>query len=320
MNSESVNSQESTTYYDILEVSPNASHAVIKAAYKSLMQRYHPDKNSGDPAMGKLTILISQAFDVLSDPEKRKAYDLGLAQHELNNSTSMDRVPRTESGVVTTQQAKQLSPSQEVLSRPLDRTTKSATTVWLVIYVAFLWVAIVMAIMALPKIQTNSEAQHQPLSEKVEAEELARLAKVKAETEKKEAVSKAARTIPQLAEGITVSMPPSKDGSNHCSEYAICTHYIEIPVLGVVVRKNDSEKIIQHIWKNRALILESVETELGKHLYTNLTQVNGEEMLKKIILDQINQTVVGTDNYELNDVSEYRGIEEILLPESFSVH
>lgn len=319
MNSESVKSQESPTYYDILEVSPNASHAVIKAAYKSLMQRYHPDKNSGDPAMGKLTILISQAFDVLSDPEKRKAYDLGLAQHELNNSTFTDRVPRRESGVVTTQQAKQQSPSQEVLSRPLDRTTESVPIVWLVISVAFIWAVLVMAT---PKSQTNSEAQHQPLSEKVEAEELARLgalAKVNAETEKNEAVSKVARTIPQLAKGITVSMPPSKDGFNHCSEYAICTHYIKIPVFGVVVRKNDSEKIIQHIWKNRALILEGVETELGKHLYTNLTQVNGEERLKKIILDQINE-VVGTDNYSLYDVSEHRGIEEILLPESFSVH
>ncbi len=38
-----------TTFYDVLQVSPNADQDVIKAAYRSLVQRYHPDKNPGSP-------------------------------------------------------------------------------------------------------------------------------------------------------------------------------------------------------------------------------------------------------------------------------
>lgn len=71
-------------HYDVLEVSPKASPAVIKAAYKSLMQRFHPDKNLGDAALaqqaGHQSGLITQAYDTLSDPHKRAAYDQGLRQ------------------------------------------------------------------------------------------------------------------------------------------------------------------------------------------------------------------------------------------------
>ena len=65
-------------HYDTLEVSPKASAEVIRAAYKSLMQRHHPDKQS-DAAMGnQVAAAIAQAYGVLSDPAKRATYDLQL--------------------------------------------------------------------------------------------------------------------------------------------------------------------------------------------------------------------------------------------------
>jgi hypothetical protein len=67
------------TYYDLLEVSPHASAAVIKAAYKSLMQRYHPDKNADDKASAQRAAEIAQAYDTLSDAARRTAYDASLA-------------------------------------------------------------------------------------------------------------------------------------------------------------------------------------------------------------------------------------------------
>lgn len=69
-------------YYELLEVSPNASAAVIRAAYKSLMQRYHPDKNSGNPAAAERASLVVQAYEVLSDSNKRSAYDLELKRQQ----------------------------------------------------------------------------------------------------------------------------------------------------------------------------------------------------------------------------------------------
>jgi curved DNA-binding protein CbpA len=65
-------------YYEILEVSPKASQDVIRAVYNILMQRYDPDKDSNSPETDQMIITIRLAYDVLSDPEKRKSYDIEL--------------------------------------------------------------------------------------------------------------------------------------------------------------------------------------------------------------------------------------------------
>lgn len=67
------------TFYDVLQVSPNADPEIIKAAYRSLCQRHHPDKNPGNPDADKLIKIINRAYEVLSDPVKRAGYDAALA-------------------------------------------------------------------------------------------------------------------------------------------------------------------------------------------------------------------------------------------------
>jgi molecular chaperone DnaJ len=64
-------------YYKILGVGKNASEAEIKKSYRKLAREYHPDRNAGDKRAEERFKEISQAHDVLSDPEKRKAYDRG---------------------------------------------------------------------------------------------------------------------------------------------------------------------------------------------------------------------------------------------------
>lgn len=60
--------------YALLDVEPDANFVEIKKAYRKLCKKYHPDsgEDSISPTMFKL---IQNAFDVLSNPEKRKAYD-----------------------------------------------------------------------------------------------------------------------------------------------------------------------------------------------------------------------------------------------------
>jgi hypothetical protein len=66
------------TLYDILEVSPKARPEVIRAAYRCLVQQYHPDRNAGDPRAAENMYRINQAYSVLADPLKRARYDEAL--------------------------------------------------------------------------------------------------------------------------------------------------------------------------------------------------------------------------------------------------
>ena len=62
-------------YYEILGVEPNASEADIKKAYRKLAREYHPDVNK-DAGVEEKYKEISQAYETLSNPEKRQQYDL----------------------------------------------------------------------------------------------------------------------------------------------------------------------------------------------------------------------------------------------------
>ncbi len=62
------------TFYDILEVSPDASPEVLRAAYRSLSRKYHPDSNP-DSDEAKHFQQVQEAWEVLRDPQKRRHYD-----------------------------------------------------------------------------------------------------------------------------------------------------------------------------------------------------------------------------------------------------
>jgi molecular chaperone DnaJ len=61
--------------YEILEVAREAEIEVIKKSYRRLAIKYHPDKNPGDKAAEEKFKELSEAYEILSDPEKRAAYD-----------------------------------------------------------------------------------------------------------------------------------------------------------------------------------------------------------------------------------------------------
>ncbi|HEX9883720.1 MAG TPA: DnaJ domain-containing protein, partial [Desulfobaccales bacterium] len=63
-------------YYEILAVSRQATPEEIKASYRRLALKYHPDRNPGDRVAEEQFKRVSEAYQVLSDSEKRQLYDL----------------------------------------------------------------------------------------------------------------------------------------------------------------------------------------------------------------------------------------------------
>ncbi len=63
-------------YYEVLGVGRNASEGDIKKAYRKLAQQYHPDRNKGDKAAEERFKDINEAYQVLSDKDKRSQYDM----------------------------------------------------------------------------------------------------------------------------------------------------------------------------------------------------------------------------------------------------
>ncbi len=68
-----------TNYYEILGVSPLASTAEIKAAFRKLSKKFHPDLNGNDPYFESMFIKVQKAYEVLQNPELRARYDNLLA-------------------------------------------------------------------------------------------------------------------------------------------------------------------------------------------------------------------------------------------------
>lgn len=70
------------THYDNLKVARLAPQEVIRAAYKALSQKYHPDKNPGDEKAARIMAILNSAYGTLSDPQRRKEHDEWIAAEE----------------------------------------------------------------------------------------------------------------------------------------------------------------------------------------------------------------------------------------------
>ncbi len=62
-------------YYEVLRINRDADDAAIKKAYRKLAKKYHPDSNGGNAQAEQMFKEVTEAYTILSDPEKRKLYD-----------------------------------------------------------------------------------------------------------------------------------------------------------------------------------------------------------------------------------------------------
>lgn len=81
-------------YYEVLQVNKNASNEIIEKAYKTLVKKYHPDLQLDNQKIEfeEKIKKINEAYEVLSDSEKRKNYDLTLKQNEISINNYNDLI------------------------------------------------------------------------------------------------------------------------------------------------------------------------------------------------------------------------------------
>lgn len=84
---------ETRSYYGILTVPATATTEEIKLAYKKLAIQYHPDKNAGDEKKAEEFKKIAEAYEVLSDSNKRQSYDQKMCVHHPGQSRVVNPSP-----------------------------------------------------------------------------------------------------------------------------------------------------------------------------------------------------------------------------------
>jgi TPR repeat protein len=93
------------THYDNLKVARNAPDAVIRAAYKALMQKYHPDKFEGTEREAlRIAKLIKQSFGILIDPIKRAEHDRWIDEKEAETKQASSKAQFGETADAAEQQ------------------------------------------------------------------------------------------------------------------------------------------------------------------------------------------------------------------------
>lgn len=284
-------------YYEILEVSPNASQEVLKAAYKSLMQRYHPDKNPGNVEAAEHSVIVVQAYEILSDSSKRATYDIELKRQLESLNNIRNRTRNVQNAV------------------PLDNAeSKSYGGFWLLITL----IALAIWLIWLPSGKRQSSG-----SEIKEAGSLPGL--YQSDIQQNKATERAPRlgtkTIPVFIKDININLEAldkSTDASQGDAKYALT-----IQTLGVVVGAFDSDKFISFMDDNKIYISQKLAAKLAGIKYEMLMKHNSEHYLKQVILDSIGE-ITGTnrfDEYPSADTESpaHYGVVDILLPDSFIV-
>ena len=83
-------------YYEILKVSPKASNAEIKSAYRRLARKLHPDKNEGSTEKAEEFAKVAKAYEIIGNPPSRADYDRQILQSQYKSSSKGDSVMSSE--------------------------------------------------------------------------------------------------------------------------------------------------------------------------------------------------------------------------------
>ena len=125
-------------YYEVLGLTAEAPAEEIRIAYRKLAKANHPDKHQGDPAYVEKFKDIQEAYDVLSDAEKRKEYDVQLARQKSYNKKDAKKSAANKKRDITLQARKEYD---SFLATPRKKYINWVTFIALLLFIAGVVVA-----------------------------------------------------------------------------------------------------------------------------------------------------------------------------------
>lgn len=280
------------THYDVLEVSRAASPEVLRAAYRSLIQRFHPDRNPGDADAAEKATLVINAYQVLSDPAARAAYDLELEQQA-------DRLR----GPIIRGHRQPVSVSLRGKGRGHQWLVWAPT----IVLALFLWLFWTVLLDTPPAgIETRVAASPRDTPQRKDSHDDA---------------ARAARTVPVFIENTRVALVARSPAEDVKPEDA--THVLSIPGIGLVAGGVEPERYIALVKSSQDYIARKLSERLTEASYDQLIGKDGDRYLKRLILDSI-ADITNTQRSERDAPADnlpatHYGAVEILLPDAFSV-
>ncbi|MCX7256409.1 MAG: J domain-containing protein [Polaromonas sp.] len=295
-------------YYETLEIHPKASKEVVRAAYKSLMQRYHPDKNPDNAEAARHAALIAQAYGVISDDNQRSLYDLQLREQA-------EKVYSRRSENYPAQPLRRTPPNRQAVAK------NNAWYAWLLISVILLSGFLILFLapkkppQPLPHLDAQAEGGAQAVKQNSAnlAPQSLPLPPPPSEPGQRPA-GLVAKTLQLSSSVMTLSL---KDENQR-------DHVLSIPLLFIKVGSYDSEKFIRDVERRKDAINRQLADRLTYASYEELARKDeGEKYLKKFILDALD-SITGTNRFEeypptgLESPGRYGAVDIILL-EPFSL-
>lgn len=251
------------THYEILEVSPNASSEVIRAAFKSLTQKYHPDRNPGNSDYAKKTQDISLAYSVLGDSENRAAYDFFLRE-------TVQTEPRNKAATVPVGGLQVKTKTVEISSPP----PSLPIPIWVV-------GAIVLATLAGAVFLANLIR-----SDNVQIESFIR--EMERDSKEREDKERDQRTFMLFPNGYPLKIAVLRPTSS-VPEVRVWN----IPPIKLHVGKRDSTRVVNDLAKNADILQRAIIENLSEMKEQQLLEQSASFFIRNRIMTVSNKLILG---------------------------
>lgn len=298
------------SHYDTLEVSPQASPEVIRAAYKSLMQRVHPDKHPGNGAMAERAGLITLAYDTVSDPARRSAYDHSLKAARQTDSPSSQAAPGR--------------------SRPLRPSPRHAAA-GQYSAMAFFWGIVVVIVLAgglsLWLLKSNATRKTQPPQPSQESQDRSNVGAIALDTGTTQHTSgnKAGKGPLFVRLGTHLQVMVGGGGSDPARVYALT-----IPNLQVQIGRTEADEFTRYLVQQESALLAHLVERLAVLAQPDeLIKASGRQYLRQLIVEAL-VDITGTDaggapalpragTASPDDASAAYGVIGVAMPDGFTL-